>query len=146
MLHFAASLVLFVAWSGQVDAAGCHYADGSSEIFKGGEDGRFAQLYLWTTGPLIRVYEGGQFQYFQAPNNGQPCDGPNCRPSRRDGVLSPPAANDGHRLSVDLAASGQGLGFEQPSSAAPGHLQPLVVAPIQGGPFRPPCRFACSRT
>lgn len=142
MLQFAAFVGLFVAWNGKADAAGCHYVQGSPQVFEGGEQGRFAQIYLWSTGPLIRVYEGGQFHYYQAPNNGQPCDGPNCRPSRKDAAVSPPAANDGHRLTVDMTANVQALGFENQSAAAPGHSQLLLVDPIHGGPFRPPCLSA----
>ncbi len=98
--------VLLCVVSEATHASGCHYQPVgekvvSGEQFTGGKDGRVAQFYMWTTGPMRRVYEGGRFFYFQMPTEQMPCDGPNCRPSENNFSLQPSATTELPRLVLD---------------------------------------------
>jgi len=126
-------------------AAGCSYTLSAEQtVFSGGEEGRVAEYYPWTKGPVIRVYRDGQFKYYQAPvtadHHPGPCDGPACHGrSQPKPTLETVMNFDSLRLPVATC--------NLPAPQRPPALRSKCVlglacewqSPELAGPLRPPC-------
>lgn len=135
---FALSSFLFGA-SSTANAAGCHYQQFQGvQTFEGGKDGRFAQFYLWSSGPVMRVYEGGRIVYYQVPTQTLPCKGPNCNGSEPTNTMKVVASPSTQRVTLDLVALNNSAGDGSASSERHSWDDDLVGNLRADSLFRPP--------
>lgn len=133
---------IFLGASGTAQA-GCGYLHPSEQLFAGGEEGRVAEIYHWTKGPMIRVYIDGRIKYYQAATGAVPqgpCRGPGCRGrAPTEPTLQPVMLLDSSRLPVAVCC----LTDELPPPRLWSGQSPASTlewpSPLVAGLLRPPC-------
>jgi hypothetical protein len=143
--RFCLLLLLLFAVSGvdlNTAVAGCHSPHTSAKVvFEGSEAGRLVARNVWSSAPVIRVYTGGQFVYYEAPLNakrGVPCDGPGCQGKEPSNSLKPATNSQNEPSAKEFGRSGCTLSDQRPpqgwTTTGPRSHSP----PFFGVPRKPP--------
>ncbi|MFK7738605.1 MAG: hypothetical protein AB8B50_21450 [Pirellulaceae bacterium] len=123
-------------------AAGCHSLTVSTKVvFEGSEAGRFAANNIWSHGPVIRVYQDGQFVYYEAPlhsEHGVPCDGPGCREKKPSDSLKPAVNTPNEPSTKNFGHRGGTFADQRPPSGWVANASSSYPSPFSGVPLKPP--------
>lgn len=122
----------------RAQAAGCHSNSQSGSQHFESVASRLPEFFWWTSGNVQRLYEGGQFRYFQVATLPPPCHGPSCRGSVPPMDLGGVPAIESQRTTFTLLLNSRLFQLNERFEhlCTPGAVSPQRPAPSL--PLKPP--------